>query len=194
MIIGIGSKNKAKVFACKKAFNDLNQKFDFFNKNVINYLATETQTSIPEMPLNRNDLKKGALERALFVYKKYENENNPIDFAVGMEGGTFRENENTSDKTETYLQSLVYIYNGKTGYYGTSPTIPLPMSIAHALYNENRELADIMDEFSGQEDVRSNQGAFGILTRNLITRDDSFYLAVINAMVPFLNKKYYHHY
>jgi non-canonical (house-cleaning) NTP pyrophosphatase len=48
-----------------------------------------------------------------------------------------------------------------------------------------------MDEFSGQNDVRSNQGAFGLLTRNLITRDDSFYYAVINAMVPFLNKQYY---
>jgi non-canonical (house-cleaning) NTP pyrophosphatase len=45
---------------------------------------------------------------------------------------------------------------------------------------------------SGKEDVRSNEGAFGILTENLYNRSAAFESAIINATVPFLNNTYYH--
>ena len=190
MIIGIGSTNKAKIEACKNAFKGLKRQF-LYNGQKIEFYPLETRTTVPDMPLHKDDLMKGALERALFVYDHFNRQENPVDFALGLEGGVYKDNQIFVDQAQTFLQSWVYAFNGEKGYFGGSPALPLPQTISSALYGEERELAEIIDDFSGQKDVRSNEGAFGILTRDLITRSTSFYLAVINSMVPFLNKQYY---
>jgi non-canonical (house-cleaning) NTP pyrophosphatase len=68
----------------------------------------------------------------------------------------------------------------------------LPAVITDALFEERRELAEVIDNMSGLNDVRSGAGAFGILSRNLIIRSGSFKLAVISALTPFFNKEYYY--
>jgi non-canonical (house-cleaning) NTP pyrophosphatase len=45
--------------------------------------------------------------------------------------------------------------------------------------------------FAGSRGVRDAQGAWGILTQNLITRQDAFRVAVINAFAPFFNSTVY---
>ena len=53
------------------------------------------------------------------------------------------------------------------------------------------QLAEDIDEFSGKEDVRSKEGAYGVLSRNIYTRSQAFESALINAMLPFLHHTYY---
>jgi non-canonical (house-cleaning) NTP pyrophosphatase len=53
------------------------------------------------------------------------------------------------------------------------------------------ELAEAIDEFAGERDIRDAQGTWGILTRNVITRQDAFRIAVINAFAPFFNGAIY---
>jgi non-canonical (house-cleaning) NTP pyrophosphatase len=48
-----------------------------------------------------------------------------------------------------------------------------------------------MDEVSGRKGVRENEGAFGILTRNRITRKESFKLALVCALAPIVNRDIY---
>jgi non-canonical (house-cleaning) NTP pyrophosphatase len=48
-----------------------------------------------------------------------------------------------------------------------------------------------MDEVSGRKGVRENEGAFGILTRNRITRTESFKLALVCALAPIVNRDLY---
>ena len=190
MKIGIGSTNKAKINACRLAFDDLGKKFLFYGRE-IEFLFLETETSVPDMPLLKTDLLKGARERALFVFKYFDENKNKLDYTLGLEGGVYKDIIDSELSDQAFLQSWVYSYDGTRGYYGSSPALSLPRSIAHALFNDKIELSVVIDELSGQNDVRSNEGAFGILTRDLITRSTSFYLAVINAMVPFLHKEYY---
>ena len=186
MRVVIGSTNKTKIAACKTAFDLVGKTFGAPDLQRTEFVSMASQTEVPDMPLTSDEIMKGALQRALFAYKEMQS----CTFAVGMEGGVF-EVSVADGKKNAYLQNWVYVYDGRQGYFGSSPALPLPLTIQKALYEEGRELAEIIDTLSGKSDVRSKNGAFGILTHDLITRTASFEWAVINALVPFFNKEYY---
>ncbi len=181
--IAIGSRNKAKISAVRDAFLSLQQTFPADFSKAPLFLETDTETSIPDMPLSQKELMQGALERALFTYKQFDT----VDFALGLEGGVYRDKLHNT----VFLQSWAYAFNGSHGYFGSSVALSLPDQIADALYEEGRELSEVIDAFSGKTDVRSNEGTFGILTQNMITRSQSFKTAVIVAMAPFFNPDFY---
>lgn len=183
MLIGIGTQNPAKIEAVKLAFKQLRQTFPKAFKGELVYHTLVTQTSVPDMPLSQSELMQGALERALFVYEKIKQ----CRFAIGMEGGVFRD----SSERYAFLQSWVYVYDGNVGFYGASPALPLPDKIVQPLYGQGEELNSVIDRLSGKSDVRSKEGTFGILTRDMITRSQSFILALIAATSPFFNEKFY---
>lgn len=187
MKIAIGSKNKAKIAAVTTAFERLLQAFPLCKFEDVEFIPLSTQTTIPDMPLSQEQMIEGAIQRAHFAFKQMTG----LDFALGLEGGTFPVlSPGLNGEVQTFLQNWVFAFDGQRGFLGSSPALPLPDSIVRPLYREGRELAEIIDAFSGKEDVRSNEGAFGILTRQLLTRSASFELAVINAMVPFFNEAY----
>jgi inosine/xanthosine triphosphatase len=142
------------------------------------------------MPLTQHEILNGARNRAFFTYKNIT-KSNPIDFAIGMEGGVYLTNEIDQNSDQAILQNWVYIYNGQKGYFGCSAGIPLPPAISRPLFEQYMELAEVIDRASGKEDVRSKNGAFGVLTNDLYTRSDAFEQAVINALIPFFNTNYY---
>ncbi len=190
MKIGIGSTNKTKIEACETAINKLIDAFNFPKNSSILYYPRETETSVPDMPLIRDEIITGARERALFVYNALLKEGIMIDFTIGLEGGVYDISQDKQTPLTAFLENWVYVYNGSIGFYGSSASLPLPSQIQHDLYEKGMELADIIDRFSGKNDVRSNEGAFGILTRNLLKRSQSFESAIINALIPFFNKNY----
>ena len=49
----------------------------------------------------------------------------------------------------------------------------------------------MIDEVAGARDVRSRQGAWGVLSRDLLTRSMSFEAALIAAFAPFYNALLY---
>ncbi len=183
MRIGVGSRNKAKLIAAQRAIEIIRKSFFTDSPDKILFFETDTRTSVPEMPLTLNELMQGALERALFVYDKFDN----INFSIGLEGGVFR----SDSKSDAFLQSWAYVYDGSRGYYGSSGALTLPDKISHALYHEKQELSDVIDSISGKNDVRSNEGTFGILTGNAITRSQSFETAIVAALTPLFNKSFY---
>ena len=67
--------------------------------------------------------------------------------------------------------------------------IVLPESIARQVV-DGRELGDVIDEVARQA-VRGTAGAWGVLTRDLIGRGDSFRSAVLAALAPFYNPAQY---
>jgi inosine/xanthosine triphosphatase len=184
MKIGIGSKNKVKIDACKKAFSKLRVLFPEIIDS-LQFSAIDAKTDIPDMPLSSDQTKKGALQRAFYVIEHFPS----LNIGIGMEGGVHL--IDSQNGYNSYLQNWVYAYDGSKGFFGGSPCIPLPDAISRSLQEGRVELADIMDQLTGLKDVRSNQGAFGILTRDIINRTDAFELAVICSMIPHLNRTYY---
>ncbi len=187
MKIGIGTTNKTKLKAVQSAFEKLRTAFPSAFRESIEFISLKTQTHIPDMPLSQEQMIEGAIERARFVWKNQTG----LRYSVGLEGGTFPVTApSLPDEVQYFLQNWVFAFDGTRGYLGSSPAIMLPETISHALYREKRELAEVIDAFSGKHDVRSNEGAFGVLSRDLLTRSAAFELAVINAFVPFFNPDY----
>jgi len=90
MTFAIGSRNPTKVSAVRAAVLILQKTFSTeFNEAPV-FLETDTKTSVPEMPLSQKELMQGALERALFTYKHFVK----TDFAIGLEGGVYRDKTN----------------------------------------------------------------------------------------------------
>lgn len=190
MIIGIGSENKVKIKACREALEAVLKVFPQEQDNQPVFHNIATRTSVPSMPLNTNDLMQGARERALFAYNELKRRSITADYCIGLEGGVYRPDIRFDESNHAFLNNWVYVWDGNKGYFGSSGSLPVPFKIIEELFDKKRELAAVIDEISGKQDVRSHNGAFGILTRDLITRSDSFITAVINAIVPFFNREY----
>ncbi|PYU09145.1 MAG: hypothetical protein DMG29_20350 [Acidobacteria bacterium] len=77
------------------------------------------------------------------------------------------------------------------GAYGQSGSILIPAPLAAEVLDRGVELAAAIDAYAGGHGIRDAQGAWGVLTRNLITRQDAFRIAVINAFAPFFNASLY---
>ena len=67
----------------------------------------------------------------------------------------------------------------------------MPAEIVRRVERSSRELGEVIDEVAGEFDVRSRQGAWGVLSRDLLTRSMSFEAALIAAFAPFYNAQLY---
>jgi len=91
----------------------------------------------------------------------------------------------------TFLKGWAYVTDGSRGSFGASPSIVVPDAIVRSVVDGGRELAEVIDEIAGQRDVRSRQGTWGVLSRDLFTRAMSFEVALVAAFAPFYNAELY---
>jgi len=127
MKIVVGTRNKVKLTACEKAFNKIKSKYPSQFKKAISIDGFSAKSGVSDMPLSLNELLNGARNRALDVYNSLALKPN---FTIGMEGGVFHTTDFNSNPTNDILQSWVYVFNGKIGYYGCSAGIPVPQNIS----------------------------------------------------------------
>ncbi len=67
----------------------------------------------------------------------------------------------------------------------------MPEGLATEVLDRGTELSHAIEAYTGIQGVRDSQGAWGILTKNLINRQESFRIAVISAFAPFFNAALY---
>ena len=91
----------------------------------------------------------------------------------------------------TFLKGWAYVTDGTRGNFGASPSSVVPEKLGWAGVDGRRELAEVIDEAAGEHDVRSRQGAWGVLSRDLFTRSMSFEVALLAAFAPFYNSAMY---
>jgi non-canonical (house-cleaning) NTP pyrophosphatase len=69
--------------------------------------------------------------------------------------------------------------------------VEIPEALAHEVLEKGVELSVAIDTLAGARGIRDAQGAWGILTRNLISRQEAFRIAVIAAFAPFYGGEMY---
>ena len=69
--------------------------------------------------------------------------------------------------------------------------VEIPEALAHEVLNNGIELSAAVDRFAGAVGIRDAQGAWGVLSANLISRQEAFRVAVVAAFAPFYNAKMY---
>lgn len=149
----------------------------------------EVESGVNHTPSSREELMQGARQRVDSLQKILYAQGRAADFFVGLEGGLDVAVENGVKRV--FLESWAYVSDGTRGHFGCSGSIELPEALVEEVLSRGTELSVAIDEFAGQVGIRDGQGAWGVLSRNLISRQDSFRLAVLAAFAPFYNAKMY---
>ena len=186
--IALGSDRAAKIMAVRASIVRVATiDPDWANANVV---ARRVETSVPAMPLTDWQLMQGARERALAARDSLRSRRLEADIYVGLEGGFH--SVSIEGEWHTFLRGWAYATNGgEVSAFGATPSISVPAHLVTSVVDGRRELGTVIDEFTGGRDIRSKQGAWGVLSRDLVTRSMSFELALIAAFAPFYNPRVY---
>jgi inosine/xanthosine triphosphatase len=155
--------------------------------------AAEVPSGVRHTPLSREEMMTGARQRAEAVVAIARARNETWRYFVGLEGGldVIQDGAERNGR-RVFLENWAYVTDGNgRGAFGQSGAIVLPEALAKAAVDDGVELAEAVDAFAGGRGIRDAQGAWGVLTRNVITRQDAFRTAVINAFAPFFNRALY---
>jgi inosine/xanthosine triphosphatase len=181
MKIAIASTRAPKVNGVQRAFRKAAALLPVAFEDVV-FSMHSIESGVADTPKSIGELTDGARIRAVTLYEMLDGH---VDIAVGVEGGLYSSGETV------FLQSWTCVYDGIHHAFGSSGSIEIPASLAHAVMEKGADLGNVIDGFAEQHDVRSNQGTWGVLTNDLVTREDSFELATMIALMPFLNRAMY---
>lgn len=185
--IALGSDRAAKIMSVRAAVARVAEVDSRWAD--VSVVARKVQTEAPAMPLNDWQLMSGARQRALAVRDILIEQKLAADLYVGLEGGFH--SIQLAGEWHTFLRGWAFVTDGARGSFGMSPSISVPDSIVESVVKGKRELGEVIDEVAGMRDVRSRQGAWGVLSRDLLTRSMSFEAALIAAFAPFYNLQLY---
>jgi inosine/xanthosine triphosphatase len=149
----------------------------------------EVDSGVSHTPTSREELMQGAWQRAEALREVLRGQGRTADFLVGLEGGLDVVMGNGVQRV--FLESWAYVSDGSRGHFGCSGSIELPEALATEVLSRGTDLSVAIDQFAGAAGIRDGQGAWGVLTRNLISRQESFRLAAIAAFAPFYNETMY---
>jgi inosine/xanthosine triphosphatase len=188
--IAVGSKRAPKLEAVREALVALGPLLQ--PKSRFEVMGFEVETGVSHTPSSHTELMAGARGRCEALRSAVEQK--AAAYFVGLEGGLdiIYENGHETGRRLVFLESWAYVSdaNGR-GFYGRSGAILLPGALSIEVLDRGTELSHAIEAYTGVQDVRDSQGAWGILTKNLINRQESFRIAVISAFAPFFNATLY---
>ncbi len=187
IIVAVGSTRRPKLNAVWEALTVFGPSID--SAAQFEVAGVEVESGVTHTPLSRAEIMAGARQRAEALVRIRNERGEPWEFFVGLEGGLDVVESHPS--RQVFLQNWAYVTDGKRGAFGQSGAILIPEALAKRVVDHGVELAAAIDEFAGGRGIRDAQGAWGVLTRNMITRQDAFRVAVINAFAPFYNSELY---
>lgn len=185
--IAVGSARRPKLNAVREAAELF--AVHFSPEAAWEVVGYEVEAGVSHTPRSREELMQGARQRARAVQEKLNAQSDSATFFVGMEGGL--DFVSDGEMRRVFLQSWAYVSDGRRGHFGCGGSIELPAVLADEVLANNVELAKAIDDFAGAVGIRDGQGAWGVLSRNLISRQDSFRTAVVAAFAPFFNAAMY---
>jgi inosine/xanthosine triphosphatase len=185
--IAVGSTRRPKLNAVSEAMISIAPLLGVSANSEI--IGHEIESGVNHTPLSRNELMQGARQRAEGLQRKLREQESIADFYVGLEGGL--DVLTDGGHKRVFLESWAYVSDGARGHFGSSGSIEVPEALAEEVLLRGTELGVAIDEYAGAVGIRDGQGAWGILSSNLITRQDSFCLALVAAFAPFYNARMY---
>lgn len=187
VIIAVGSTRRPKLSAVSEALQSFRGLLDGSAESEV--LGVEVDSGVRHTPLSRDDLMRGARQRAEALMRLAKEGNEPWRYFVGLEGGL--DVLQTESGRRVLLESWAYVSDGTAGHYGRSGGVEIPAALAHEVLDQGVELSVAIDRFAGAVGIRDAQGAWGVLSSNLITRQEAFRVAVVAGFAPFYNAKMY---
>ncbi|WP_078545024.1 DUF84 family protein [Litchfieldia alkalitelluris] len=168
MNISIGTKNPTKVNAIKSAFAEIGTNFN----------AYDVSSGVSPQPFSDEETIQGAINRAHNALEMGQTE-----IGIGLEGGV------VETKFGLFLCNWgALIDEANSPIIAGGARILLPQEFTAKL-KSGMELAEVMDEFTSQHDIRKKEGAIGIFTDGRINRTDMFAHVSTLLMGQYMYKK-----
>jgi len=184
IIVAVGSTRRPKVEAVREAMDVLRP--TFHTDAQFDLIPMDVPSGVRHTPLSRAEIMAGARARVEALRRIAREKGEHWRYFVGLEGGV--EIVHEGGARWIFLENWAYVADASgAGSFGESGGIALPEGLAKRVVDEGIELAAAIDEFAGGQAIRDAQGAWGVLTGNLITRRDSYRIAVISAFASILN-------
>lgn len=191
-LIAVGSTRGPKLDAVHDA---LKLCADHLNPNGrFEVMGFAVDSGVGHTPLSSAESMRGARQRTEALLQMASAKGESYQYFVGLEGGleVMDIGAEDTDSAENggrrvFLESWAYVSDGLRGHFGRSGGIELPAELAHEVFDKGVELATAIDKFAGMAGIRDNQGAWGVLSNNLITRREAFRVALVAAFAPFYN-------
>ena len=186
--VAVGSTRRPKLEAVREVLALIGPRLGV--SEPLEVRGIDVPSGVRHTPLTREDTMSGARRRAEALVALARRQNEPWKYFVGLEGGV----DVVSDggRRLVFLQNWAYVTDGRgLSAFGQSGGIVLPEALVTSVVDRGVELSEAIDSFAGSEGIRDGQGAWGVLTHGLITRQDAFRVALINAFAPFLHRAAY---
>lgn len=158
MKIIIGSKNRAKVAAVKKAFH----KYDCA------IIAVEVASRVSKQPLTDEETVTGALNRAKGALLQQAGQ-----IGIGLEGGVVR------FRNDLYVCNwgALVCKNISEPIIAGGARFKLPKQIATQIY-AGQELGPVLAKYVYENKLAKDDGAVGVFTKGLLGRTDMYFQIV----------------
>lgn len=176
MKIIVASKNPIKVNAVRRAFEQM-----FPDESAFDMEGVSVLSGVRDQPLTFDETLEGAKNRVENARSEYPD----ADFWVGLEGGV----DLHGDEMAVSGWVVVEDRSGRVGKSMTN-TIYLPPKVAE-LVAGGMELGEADDIVFGTTNSKQSNGAVGILTGDILKREEGFMMGVIGALVPHRNPELY---
>ncbi len=188
IIVAVGTMRRPKLNAVWEALTVVGPVLD--SSAQFDMAAVEVPSGVRHTPLSREEIMAGARQRVEALVRIAHEKNEPWEYFVGLEGGLDVVRDGSTRLV--FLENWAYVAdtNGRAAF-GQSGAVSVPEQLIKRVVDDGVELSEAIDAFAGGRGIRDAQGAWGILTRNMITRQDAFRVAVINAFAPFFNRAPY---
>jgi len=188
IIVAVGSARRPKLNAVREALAIFGPILD--SNTQFEVVGQEVPSGVSHTPISRAELMAGARFRARELAKLAQECGESWKYFVGLEGGLDVVEENGARLV--FLQSWAYVLDETgRGAYGQSGAVQMPNALAAEVIERGTELSIAIDVYAGEQGIRDAQGAWGVLTQNLITRQEAFRVAVVSAFAPFFNANFY---
>ena len=139
-------------------------------------------SGVPDQPIGDAETFAGARNRMLAAAELYPD----AEYCVGLEGGI---EEHPEHGMGAFAWIAVRHRDGKEGK-GKTSVFFLPQAIAD-LVRSGMELGHADDQVFGRENSKKGNGAVGILTGDVTSRETYYSDAVVMALIPFKNPDLY---
>ena len=187
ILVAVGSTRRPKLNAVTEAVSAFAPAWS--PSAQFEVIGVEVDSGVSHTPSTCGELMRGARQRAEALIRLAAEKHEAWRYFVGLEGGLDVLQEDS--RKRVFLESWAYVTNGSVGYYGRSGGVEIPAALAREVLENHVELSIAIDRFAGAVGIRDAQGAWGVLSNNLITRQEAFRVAVLAAFAPFYNGKMY---
>ena len=184
-LVAVGTTRAPKLRAVERALDELRLRFSSFLAPSFALEPRQVPSGAPSTPMTTAEMMDGARQRAQAVWRLLEEEGSKPFLAIGLEGGVVFESG------VSFLESWSYVTDGTRGHFGSSGCITLPDELARAVSDRGEDLGSAADRIFQKQNVRSNEGTFGVLTRDVVTREEAFVRSLLHALAPFYNADRY---